>query len=245
MFLVLPPPKEIISGFIPRIPNMPGAKLMVAAFVGTTMAGQLYIIRPTIVKMKGWSSENLREHSRDAFIGPLLTFIISGSIMVAATGVLFSQGKVVTHVLDMVYTLEPVAGKYAMSVFMLGTFCAGITPVFSILIFTSLLISDYRTGVLDIQSGFFRIVSGITCLCGLIVPVIGFNPITAQIASQVSMVFVLPLAIAAIYFLVNSKKNMGEHTAGPLLNFGMITAFIFSCFISYNAVLAIIELIGF
>jgi len=244
MFIVFPPPQEIISGFIPRIPDAPEGKLIASALVGTSMAGQLYIVRSIVIKMKGWKKENIREHSRDAFIGPLLTFIISGSIMVAATGALFHHGKTVTHVLDMMQTLVPIAGKYAMVIFMLGTLSAGITPVFSILIFNALVISDYRTGELDTRSSLFRIITAISCLIGLVVPILGFNPITAQIASQVSMVFMLPLVIGAMFVLVNSKKNMGEYKAGPLLNFGMITAFVFSCFISFKAILAVVELIG-
>jgi Mn2+/Fe2+ NRAMP family transporter len=38
MFIVLPPPGEIARGFIPSIPKAPGANIIVAAFVGTTMA---------------------------------------------------------------------------------------------------------------------------------------------------------------------------------------------------------------
>lgn len=242
MFIVLPSPKEIIAGFIPRIPNVKGGKLMTAAFVGTTMAGQIFVTRPLIIRAKGWTRVHVHEQSRDAFTAAFLTFVLSGSIMCAATGALFHQGKVITNVLDMVYTLEPVVGKYATAIFLVGTLSAALSSVFPIMMFPSLLVSDFRTGVLDTKSADFRIIAGVTCLFGLIVPILGTNPIIAQIATQVSMVFVLPLVIAAIFFLVNSKKNMGEHKAGILLNLGMITAFIFACVISYTAVLGLVEL---
>ena len=96
-----------------------------------------------------------------------------------------------------------------------------------------------------VSSGVFRILAGIACLLGLTVPILGANPILAQIATQVSQVFVLPLVVLGIIYLANQKQLMGEHKAGLLLNLGMGTSFVFTCFISYTAVLAVIELFGF
>jgi len=77
----------------------------------------------------------------------------------------------------------------------------------------------------------------------LIVPIIGANPIVTQIATQVANVFVLPLVIGAIIFLVNNKTDMGKYKAGALLNIGLICALIFSCFIAYNGIIALQELL--
>ena len=244
MFVVLPAPGEIIRGFIPRIPNVEGAKLMTAAFVGTTMAAPTFIIRPLLMKGKGWTAVNTKEQSRDALVSAFLMFLISAAIMVTATGALFHRGLVITKVLDMVYTLEPIAGRYAVALFLVGTISAGLSSVFPILMVAPLLIADYRAGELDTQSKLFRILTAIACLVGLIIPILGANPIQAQIVTQVPNVFVLPLVIGGIIYLVNRKEYMGEHKAGVLLNIGMYAAFIFSCIISYTGVLALIELIN-
>lgn len=60
--------------------------------------------------------------------------------------------------------------------------------------------------------------------------------------TKVSQVFVLPLVIASIFFVVNRGEDMQEHKAGPLLNLGMIFEFIFAFVISYTAILVLIEL---
>ena len=244
MFVVLPAPGEIITGFIPRIPNVEGAKLMTAAFVGTTMAAPTFIVRPLLMKGKGWTAVNTKEQSRDALVSAFLMFLISAAIMVTATGALFHRGLVITKVLDMVYTLEPIAGRYAVALFLVGTISAGLSSVFPILMVAPLLIADYRAGELDTQSKLFRILTAIACLVGLIIPILGANPIQAQIVTQVPNVFVLPLVIGGIIYLVNREEYMGEHKAGVLLNIGMYAAFIFSCIISYTGVLALIELIN-
>ena len=245
MFIVLPSPGEIAAGLIPRIPDIPGAKLMVGAFVGTTMAAPTFVVRPLLMKGKGWTIDNITEQRRDSFTAALFMFVISASIMVCATGVLFHRGMGITKVLDMVYTLEPVAGKFAVALFLIGTMSAGLSSTFPIMMVAPLLIGDYRAGELDTKSDLFRILSGIACLIALTVPILGANPIAAQIATQVSGVFVLPLVIASIFVVLNSEKDMGEHKAGLLLNLGMITAFIFSCIISYTSIFALRELFSF
>jgi len=244
MFIVLPDPKEFATGLIPSIPNIPGARLMIAAFVGTTMAAPTFVVRPLLMKGKGWTKKDVKLQRRDSFVAAVLMFIISGSIMAAATGALFKNGLTIDKVLDMVYTLQPVAGKYAVALFLVGVLSAGLSSVFPVLMVAPLLIADYGKGELDTGSKRFKILAVVACLMGLIVPILGANPIAAQIATQVSQVFVLPLVVLGIIYLINQKAEMGEHKAGPLLNIGMGTAFVFTCFISYTAVLALIELFG-
>ena len=240
MFIVLPETSEITGGLIPSIPV--GGQLMVAAFVGTTMAAPTFMVRPLIVKEKGWGRDSLRAQSRDAAVSATLMFIISASIMAAATGALFHEGRSVTQVLDMVYALEPVAGKFAVALFMVGAMSAGLSSVFPILMVLPLLVGDYRQGRMDTTSGTFKLLTAAAGLVGLAVPILGANPIAAQIATQVANVFVLPLVVLGIILLVNKKTLMGSHSAGWRLNAGLVSAFIFSLVISYTGLLGILSL---
>jgi len=242
MFIVLPQPSEILKGFVPSIPNVPGGKLMVAAFVGTTMAAPTFVVRPLLMKGKGWGKENTREQARDALTAAVFMFVISGSIMVTATGALFHEGKVINKVLDMVYTLEPVVGKYAVALFVVGAMSAGLSSVFPIMMVAPLLFADYRSGKLDIKSRQFKIITAVAGLIGLTVPILGANPVMAQVATQVSAVFVLPFVIVAIIILIN-RSEMGSYKAGTLLNTGLVSAFIFSCFIAYTGIMALRQLL--
>ncbi len=242
MFIVFPDPSEIAAGLIPSIPS--GGYLMVAAFVGTTMAAPTFVVRPLIVKAKGWGAGHLGEQSRDAFVSALLMFIISASIMAAATGALFHEGRSVTQVLDMVYALEPVAGKFAVALFMVGAMSAGISSIFPILMVLPLLIGDYQRGQMDIKSKTFKILTAVACLVGMAVPLLGANPIAAQVATQVANVFVLPLVIAGIIILINKKDLLGEQAAGWLLNTGLISALFFSIAVSYAGIAGVLNLIS-
>ncbi|MEO0331656.1 MAG: Nramp family divalent metal transporter, partial [Bacteroidota bacterium] len=192
MFVVLPKPEEILSGIVPSVPDVAGGKLLVAAFVGTTMAAPTFVVRPLLMKGKGWNQENLKDQSRDALTSAILMFAINLAIMAAATGALFYEGKTIEKVMDMVYTLEPIAGRFAVVLFMVGAVSAGLSSIFPILMVAPLLIADYQNGELDTNSSRFKVLTGIACVVGLSVPILGANPIAAQIATQVAAVFVLP-----------------------------------------------------
>ena len=214
---------------------------MVVAFVGTTMAAATFLTRPLFIQGKGWTKEDLTLQSRDAINASLLIFIVCGSIMTMATSTLFHEGRTVEKVLDMVQTLTPIAGKFAIAVFLLGTLSAGLSSIFPLLMILPLLLADYKSGKLDITSRRFRILTAIVCLIGLTVPLIGGNPIEIQILTQVFLVFALPLVVLGIGILINKSTLMGEHKAGWLLNLGLVLAFIFSVLISYQGIVVLVE----
>lgn len=241
LFVVHPLPEEVVRGLVPVIPQVEGGKMMVAAFVGTTMAAATFLSRPLFIQGKGWGIQDQRKQKNDAIVAAVLVFIISASVMAVAAGSLFHEGKQVTAVLDMVNALEPIAGKTALTVFFFGTLAAGLSSVFPCMLIAPLLIEDYRSGKLDTQSKQFRIITGIAALVALTIPLFGFNPIKGQLLTQVFNVFVLPLVIIGIILMINNQKLMGKHRAGYLLNFVLGLAFLFSVLISYNGILALLE----
>jgi Mn2+/Fe2+ NRAMP family transporter len=241
LFFVYPLPNEVIAGLVPSIPQVPGGKMMAAAFVGTTMAAATFLSRPLFVKGKGWTIKNLNQQRKDSISAAILVFIISGAVMAVACGALFHQGKPVHQVLDMANTLQPVAGSLAVTIFFFGTLSAGLSSIFPCLLIAPLLIADYQSGELDTSSKQFRIITFIACLVSLIVPIFGANPIEMQILSQVFNVFVLPIVVFGIILMINNKNVMKGFSTGWAVNIGLSLAFIFSILISYNGVLALLE----
>ena len=241
LFFVQPLPIDVVKGLIPTIPDVPGGKMLVAAFVGTTMAAATFLSRPLFVKGKGWTIKNLNQQKKDAITAALLIFIISGTIMAVTAGALFYKGKEVTHVLDMANTLEPIAGKWAVTIFFFGALSAGLSSIFPCLLITPLLVADYQSGELDTNSKQFRIITFIACLVALIGPAFGANPIEIQILSQVFNVFVLPAVVLGIILIVNSKKIMKGYKTSIGVSIGLFSALFFSLVISYNGIVALTE----
>jgi len=173
-----------------------------------------------------------------------LVFVVSGSVMAVATGALHQKQDPITDVLGMVGALEPIAGKFALTLFFFGTLSAGLSSVFPCMLIAPLLIEDFRSGKLDTRSKQFRVITGIAAALSLTIPVLGFNPIKGQLLTQVFNVFVLPLVVAGIIIVINNRRLMGANTAGHLLNAVLGMAFLFSVLISYNGVLALAEQLG-
>ena len=241
LMMVHPLPIDVIQGFIPKIPEVEGGQMMVAAFVGTTMAAATFLSRPLFVQGKGWGKKDWKVQRNDAIVAAILVFIISATIMAVACGALFYSGDPVVKVLDMAGTLEPIAGRFAVTLFFFGTLSAGLSSIFPCLLIAPLLIADYQSGKLDTTSKQFKIITGIASIVALIGTIAGSNPIEIQILSQVFNVFVLPLVIIGIILLVNNEKLMHGYKTGYWINVGLGFALMFACIISYNGVSALIS----
>ena len=240
-FFIQPHAVDVVKGLIPTIPNVPGGKMLVAAFVGTTMAAATFLSRPLFVKGKGWTIKDLKQQKRDAITAAVLIFVISGVIMAVATGALFYEGKEVTKVLDMANTLEPVAGKWAVTIFFCGALSAGLSSIFPCLLIAPLLIADYQSGTLDTNSKQFRAITAIACLVALIGPAFGANPIQIQILSQVFNVFVLPMVIFYMILMLSNPHVMKGYKTSWGVYIGMYAALFFSLVISCNGFLALLD----
>ena len=233
LLFVFPLPSEIITGMIPKIPAVEGAGILIAAFVGTTMAAATFLSRPLFIQGKGWTNADFKTQRNDSIIAGLLIFTISGAIMAVASGSLHGTGTEITHVLDMSGALEPSVGKLAVSIFFAGTLSAGLSSIFPCLMIVPLMLGDYNSGKLDVASGRFQVITGIASVLALSVPVFGFNPIQGQIFTQVFNVFALPLVVLCFLLLWNRKDDRlpkGRLTTNMI----MIAAFFFSLIIMIN-----------
>lgn len=238
LFFVFPLPSEIIMGLVPKIPQVEGAGILIAAFVGTTMAAATFLSRPLFIQGKGWTGNDFKVQRNDSIIAACLIFIISGSIMAVASGSLYGTGTEITHVLDMSGALEPSVGKFAVSIFFAGTLSAGLSSIFPCLMIVPLMLGDYNSGKLDVTSVRFKLITGIASILALSVPVFGFNPIKGQIFTQVFNVFALPLVVVSFLILWN-RKNANLPDKKLWTNIIMMGAFIFSVIIMINGLLDI------
>ncbi len=228
VFVTLPDSATLSRAARQMFPGDGASLLMLAAFVGTTMAAPTFVTRPLLVREKKWGVGDLSVERRDSVVSATLMFLISGSVIAVAAGVLFANGRGIEKILDMAGTLEPVAGRFAVSLFMVGTLSAGLSSVFPIMMVAPLLLGDWKDGRMETNTPMFRIVCLVAALWGLVVPTLGSNPVSVTIAAQISNVFVLPLAVLAILWLSNRKSVMGEHRAGPLMNVFLAAALVFS-----------------
>ncbi len=241
MFMVVPEPGELVSGLLPDIPEGDNSFLIMSAMAGTTCGALLFVMRSLLVAEKGWTVKDLRHKNIDALVSVSLMLLLSGAIMACAAGTLYRMGIPVERAVDMVKTLEPIAGRFAMSVFVIGIIGAGVSSIFPQAPVLPWLICDYRGGKLDTKSVMFRILAGLGLLAGLTVPILGGKPVWIMIGVTAFQTTMMPIVSLAILVLVNNKKLMGEHRAGLWLNLGISATLIFAVSAAWMGVVGLIK----
>jgi len=239
MFIMFPKPEDLVNGLLPSIPDEPGAGILVAGMIGTTMGGVLYVTRSILVKQKGWEIKDLKVEKRDARISATLMFILSISIMAAAAGTLYPLGLRVDNAIDMIKLLEPLLGRFAVSIFVAGIVSAGLSSLFPIVLLAPLLLADYMEEKLNLKSFRSRILVFIGLMMGFVVPVFGGRPVMVMITSQAFTLVITPLIIGLMLLLLRKKTIMGEeHSASWYLTgtLGLIVIF--------TSVMTVVGLVG-
>jgi len=221
MFMVIPDPAEVVQGLIPRIPDDPDAMLIMAGMVGTTMGAILYVVRSILVQEKGWKAGDLKAERRDALISVSLMFLLSVAVMAAAAGTLHPLGMKVDNAIDMVKLMEPLAGRFAVSIFVGGIVAAGLSSLFPIILLAPWLFADFKGKPRNMRSTSSRLLVLFGVLLGLVVPLFGGRPVMVMIMSQAMAAIVTPLVLALMLWIYNKKAIMGQHTLGMGANAGM------------------------
>ncbi len=242
-FMVIPDAGDVIRGLIPRVPNAPGALLIMAGMVGTTMGAILYVVRSILVQEKGWKKEDLKQERRDAIISVSLMFVLSVAVMAAAAGTLYPLGLKVENAIDMVKLLEPLAGRLAISVFVAGIVCAGLSSLFPIILLAPWLFADFNNKPRNMKSTSTRLLVLFGVLLGLVVPIFGGRPVLVMIVSQALTVIVTPLILALMMVLYNKKSVMGEYTARIQTNGWLTFILLFTIAMAIAGVVGIINLL--
>ena len=241
MVLVIPQPGEVVKGLVPGIPNEPDAFLIVAGIAGTTCSAMVFIMRSIVVSEKGWTAKDLKQGNIDAVVSSGMMLLLSAAVMACAAGTLYRINYPVERAVDMVVTLEPLAGRFAISIFVLGIIGAGVSTLFPIVLVAPWLISDYRGTERNIKSPMFRILGALGLLVCLTVPVFGGRPVWIMVASQAFQAMLLPVITIPIIVLLNRKEIMGGQKAGFWLNAGLWATLIFALITSYSAVLGLVD----
>ncbi|MEO1020974.1 MAG: Nramp family divalent metal transporter [Bacteroidota bacterium] len=232
MIMVIPDPAALLEGLIPNIPSTGNAPLLIAGMVGTTMGAVLYVVRSIIVKEKGWTIADLKLEKRDAFVSALLMFLLSLSIMACAAATLHPLGLRVENAIDMVKLLEPLAGRFAISIFVGGIVAAGLSSLFPIIILAPWLFADFENKKADMTSTRSRLMVLAVLLLGFVVPIFGGRPVSIMIISQAFIAVVTPIVIGLMMVLQNRPAIMGAYTLGWKQNLSVGITFLFALLMS-------------
>ena len=235
-FMLKPDYMEIVKGMIPSIPKEPGALGLVAAMAGTTCSAAVFIIRSTVVAEKGWTIKNLKNEKRDAFVSAATMLFLSGIIMAVAAGTLHIMGLRLENTVEMIYLFEPIGGKVAAIVLILGITGAGLSTIFPIVLIAPWLVSDYTGKPRDIHSPMFRWLMFLGLLFAFGSVFLEQRPPALMIFSQAFQACILPAVAIPVFILLNKKSLMNKYTANWKTNVGILAVILFSFVTTYFAI---------
>jgi len=187
-----------------------GSEFLTVALVASSfsIAGAFY--QSYLVQEKGWEKDNSKVHERESISGVLILGIITSTVMLVGASVLFPKVIQVNSATEMGMALEPIFGKYATIVFMLGLFAASFSSLIGNATLGGVLLADSLNIGSKLKSQKVRYVIMSVILVGATVAVVfGSLPIQLIIMAQGFTVIVVPV-IGILLFLMAIEKSKKE-----------------------------------
>ena len=232
---VLPDLRELAGGLLPTIPETGNPRLLIAGMVGTTMASVVLFTRSVLVTEEGWRARDLPLVTRDSAFSMTMLFLINAAIMACAAGTLHRQGMEIEAAIDMVRTLEPLAGPLAAVGFVIGILAAGLSSLFPNYLLGPWMAADFLGIPRNMGRAAFRAMVVAAALFGLAVPILGGRPVQIMIASQAVSPVAMPLLALFVLILLNKPEVVGNRRPSLALNAGLAVTVLFTFYMCYVA----------
>jgi Mn2+/Fe2+ NRAMP family transporter len=183
-----------------------------------------------LVQEKGWTMADYHEVVRDSAIANTLLFFLNAAIMACAAGTLFLEGTLVVEAIDMVKSLEPLAGRVAVAGFSIGIVAAGMSSLFPNYLLGPWIAADFSGAKRDMAKPVYRAMVVGAALFGLIVPVFGGSPVPLMIASQAISPLVMPLLAVFVWILINRSSVVGDQKPSKMMNYALGVTVVFTMY---------------
>jgi len=241
MFIVIPSPVELVRSLRPAMPARSEAHLVLAALVGTTMASVCIVARTYLVAERGWGRNDLPAENRDAAVSLGLTFLVGAAIMASAAGTMLPAGIRVVDAIDMVKTLEPLAGRFAAALFVTGILAAAVSSLFPNYVLGPWLVCDFMGVPRRMDRPPIRAAVAAVAALAFVVPVFGGRPVLIMIVSQAVSTVIMPLLIVLLMILLNRSSAIGDYRNPMALNVGLVITLLFALLVSYSGALGLAQ----
>lgn len=238
------PGKMLSEGFSFKIPG--GNATLALSLLATTVTPNLVLGYSAFLSKKyngqDFSETGLKNAIKTNRFGlgfnMVVTFLITGAIIVCSATLLHPQGIEIKSAADMAIQLTPILGQFAGIFFSIGLFAAAFSSVIYQISLHSLLLPR-AFGVSDDEKAPHNV--AVTILV-FIVPIIlvallGSSPTQLIITAQALNGVALPLVFILCWVLCNQKKFMGKYKNNIAQNivFGAVT--ILTIFFALNTII--------
>ena len=194
------------------------------AVVGTTISPYMQVYVQSSVVEKGVTPEDYPKTKTDVWVGTVFAILIVFFIVVSTGATLHKAGLHIESAGEAARALQPLAGRYAETLFGIGLFgasmlAAGVLPLataYSIseaLGFEKGVSRSFREAPIFLGTFTFLVAVG-----GAIAVIPNLPLIRVLLVTQVINGLLLPVVLFAVLKLVNDRELMGAQTNGRLYN---------------------------
>jgi len=225
-FLSHPDWSQVAHGLMkPTFELNPAFLFTMVAVVGTTISPYMQVYVQSSVVEKGAAAEDYLKTKADVWVGTIFAIIIVFFIVVSTGATLHKAGIRIDTAAEAARALQPLAGRYAQTLFGVGLFGASMLAAGVLPLATAYSISEalgFEKGVsrsfreAPIFLGIFTFLVAV----GAAIAVVPNLPlIRVLLVTQVINGLLLPVVLFAVLKLVNDRELMGAYVNSRLYNF--------------------------
>ena len=229
-----------LRGFIPRLPGLAEGSdnspyVILASMVGTTVSVFTLLIRSGQVKDHHWSMADWRIQKRDALVSATMMFVLSASVLLTAASTLHTQGLKMNNISELIPTLRPMFGDWALLAFVIGILAAGFSSHLPNMMVVPWLTRDLYGHPRTTRSVQAAYVFGLLSLVSTLGAILEAQPVFLLLLSQAGISLVMPLALVGLMWLSARKDLVKGHRPRPVEWVLLTGIAAFSLFMSYLA----------
>jgi NRAMP (natural resistance-associated macrophage protein)-like metal ion transporter len=224
-FMAAPPWAQVLTETVkPTFSMKPSYLMMLIGVVGTTIAPWMQFYLQSAVVEKNLKVEDYKASRWDVIVGCMMTDVVAFFIIVACGATLFAHGIKINDAADAAKALEPLAGKYASTLFAIGLANASLFAASILPLATAYYVCEgmgWESGIdHDFKSApqFMWLYTGLIAIGALIILIPNAPLIAIMLISQVVNGVMLPFVLVFMLILINNKSLMGEYVNSKAFN---------------------------
>jgi len=225
MVLARPTAGQIATGLTPSLPNASALYIAIGILGATVMPHSVYL-HPTIVQDRrrrlvseqGDTEAVHRRHFRlesvDTTLALFGAMFVNGAMLVVAAASLQGTG---IETLDEAYlTLQSVFGSHASLAFGIALIAAGLSSS----LVATMAGQTVMDGFLDLNLNVW-LRRSVTLVPSLVIVMVGFDPTSVLVASQVALSFELPFVLVPLLWFTYQENLMESFTNRRTTTYGL------------------------
>lgn len=231
--LFLAKPDWSLAGIHALMPSLQNgeAVLIAVGMLGATVMPHVIYLHSQLVQCRNndLTLEDREKHLRmerlDIVIAMNIAFVVNAAMVIVSAAVFFRNGIAVDTIEQAHRSLSPLLGELSSGAFGIALLASGLSSS-AVGTMAGQTIMQGFVG-LKISDNITRLV---TMAPGMLIILLGINPLQALLMSQVTLSFVLPVAVIPLLLITSRKDLMGTFVNKPVTN---ITGWLITCMIVF------------